>query len=208
MTGAVKDMQRKHFLQIYVLIGCLLVGCTSPQPMRSGEDVLNYALMTEYMRVRSDGRNLGKSIAEYWFLQTRKNGVYCIFSGYDGSQLYFEKLGESSEGQSIYTVWFPFSQQSYQFPADMCLEYNALMIKCAVDLAKKGDFETGYMICRQIRKLCPDLENLFYWEDIETIFTNQNSKFLSPYTLKNITYTPLSHSFEELQEKLEKEWRK
>jgi hypothetical protein len=152
-------------------------------------------LLEAYTRLRLDATGFANGVAGFWFLESQRAGKYFIFGVQSGSELRSERTGVTPDGKEILTVWFPASPEYAQVTIDMCNAYNSDMVELALDLARNGDFETALCICRQIRKVLPDLESCYPWDEMEKDLVNRNADLQYPYTRKGRLPSDLSRAF-------------
>lgn len=195
-------------LSIGWFASCLLwmgaVGClaeTPPPPSEPSPQEL--ALLEQYTRLRLDGTAFANAIAGYWFLESQQSGRYFIFSVWDGPDVRTETTCISRKGEEIRTVWFPVPPDASQSPIDMCRAYNGDMLGFALDLARDGDSETALRICRQIRKVSPDMEEYYPWNELEKDLMSGDSDLRYPWTRKNTLPPALSRCFFDFRKMLE-----
>ena len=155
-------------------------------------------LLEHYTRVRLDATGFANAVARFWFLESQRAGKYFIFCAQTGPELRSELTCVTPDGKEILTVWFPVSPESAQATIDMCNAYNADMVGFALDLARNGDFETALCICRQIRKLNPDMGPCYPWDEMEKDLGNRNADLQYPYTRKDCLPPNLSRAFFEI----------
>lgn len=167
---------------------CKLPGRASP-PSESDMKEWAEAMTMQYARMRLDGTCFANAVAGYWFLESQKSGNYFVLSLWDGVELHVEETAVAKNGEVIRTVWFPARPESSQTAVDMCHAYNDSMIGHALDLAREGDNETALRICRQIRKLCPDMGS-YPWDDMEKDLVAGRTDLPYPYTCRNV-FPPL-----------------
>lgn len=152
-------------------------------------------LLELYTQLRLDATGFANGVAGFWFLESQRAGKYFIFGVQSGSELRSERTGVTPDGKEILTVWFPVSPEYAQVTIDMCNAYNGDMVELALDLARNGDFETALCICRQIRKVLPDLESCYPWDEMEKDLVNRNADLQYPYTRKGRLPSDLSRAF-------------
>ncbi len=155
-------------------------------------------LLEQYTRLRLDATGFANAVAGYWFQESQRAGKYFIFGVQIGSEFRSERTCVTSDGKEILTVWFPVSPEFAQVTIDMCNAYNSDMVDFALDLARNGDFEAALCICRQIRKVLPDLESDYPWDEMEKDLLNRNADLQYPYTRKGLLPSDLSRAFFEI----------
>ena len=155
-------------------------------------------LLEQYTRLRLDATGFANAVAGFWFSESQRAGKYFLFGVWNGSELRSERTCVTPDGREILTVLFPVSPEYAQVTIDMCNAYNSDMVDFALDLARNGDFETALCICRQIRKLLPDLESCYPWDEMEKDLGNRNADLQYPYTRKGRLPSVLSRAFSEM----------
>lgn len=196
-----------------VLLLVLLAGCgfglgllcklsrDAALPPESGMKEWAEAMTMQYARMRIDGTCFANAVAGYWFLEGQKSGNHFIFSLWDGVELHVEETAVTKNGEVIRTVWFPSNPEPCQTAIDMCYAYNHDMIGYALDLARDGDGETALRICRQIRKLCPDIGS-YPWDEMEKDLMAGRTDLPYPYTCRNVSPPILAQRLFEFRELL------
>jgi hypothetical protein len=155
-------------------------------------------LLEQYTRLRLDATGFANAVAGFWFLESQRAGKYFIFGVRTDPEFRSELTCVTPDGKEILTVWFPVSPESAQVTLDMCNAYNSDMVGFALDLARNGDFETALCICRQIRKVLPDMEAFYPWDEMEKDLSNRNADLQYPYTREGYLQPNLSRAFFEV----------
>ncbi len=198
----------KAVIIIVIAVCCYGVGrcskTTSRVPTCSELSPGEQAFWEMYFRMRFDGLYFAKAVAGYWFWESQKTKQYYIFSARESMELYSEETCVSKNGENILSVWFPLpcGAGASQFAIDMCHAYNNCMVGFALDLARNGDFATASRICRQIRNLCPNLEQSYPWDAMELDFEQENKDLQYPETLQDLQIPLLSQGFSDFQKML------